>query len=182
MMRAPLLRYVGAAATLVAALALGVFLLATHTNEIASIRIPPDLKNGSTLELDLTVPEHRAYDIDLDFISADPDEHANIRALVGSAYNGCRQDNSCGITTLFRLEVRDIRGNSIPFHSTTLFGPQGRYAHTTDGTYMRNLGIVHLKPGKYKLIAKAIDVDPLIHSERVNLTVRYDARANPLGN
>jgi hypothetical protein len=174
MTRSTLLRLVGAAATITAALALGLFLLVTQSTEIASIRIAPDLKNGSTLEVDLTVRQHQAYYIDLDFIPTNAKDRAKVRALAGGAFNACRQENNCGITTLFGLEVRDARGVPKTFHSTTLFGPQGRYAFAPgDGTYTRNLGIVHLRPGKYKLIVQAVDVDPLIHSERVDLKVRY---------
>jgi hypothetical protein len=47
---------------------------------------------------------------------------------------------------------------------------------------MRNLTTLPLKRGTYTLLATAIDVDERIHSQQIELIVRFDARANPLGN
>jgi hypothetical protein len=152
-----------------------------QATDIASLPIPSDFKNGSLLSMPLRIREHRIYYVDLDFVSKSTDDVARTKALAGDAFTGCIEDNACGITTQIKIEIQDSRGNILAIPMKSLFGPHGHYARTLNGRYMRNLGTMPLKRGNYKLVATAVDVDDKIHSQHVDLTVRFDARANLLG-
>jgi hypothetical protein len=152
-----------------------------HASDIVSARIPPDFRNSSSFTVPFRVREHRIYYIDLDFVTERLEDRDRTKALVGTASSGCAEEKSCGIVTQVRIEIQDPKGNVLPVPMKTLFGPHGRYSFTLDGIYNRNLGTLPLKPGAYRLVATAVDVDERIHSQRVELTVRFNARANPLG-
>jgi hypothetical protein len=112
-----------------------------QATDIVSARIPPDFRNGSSFTVPFRVREHRIYYIDLDFVTERPEDREKTKALVGTAYTGCVQENSCGIVTQIRIEIQDPKGNVLPIPMKTLFGPHGRYSFTLDGLYMRNLGV-----------------------------------------
>jgi hypothetical protein len=152
-----------------------------YASDIISARIPPDFRIGSSFTVPFRVREHRIYYIDLDFVTERPEDRDRMKALVGTAFTGCVEENSCGIVTQIKIEIQDPKGSVLPISMKTLFGPHGHYSFTLDGTYIRNLGTLPLKPGAYRLVATAADVDERIHSQRVELTVRFNARANPLG-
>jgi hypothetical protein len=152
-----------------------------QATDIASLLIPPDFKNGSSLSIPLRIREHRIYHIDLDFASKGVDDVARTKALAGDAFTGCIEDNACGITTLIKIEIQDSRGNVLPVPMKSLLGPHGHYAVTLNGRYMRNLVTLPLNRGVYKLVATAIEVDQRIHSRQVELIVRFDVRISPLG-
>jgi hypothetical protein len=152
-----------------------------HASDIISARIPPDFRNGSSFTVPFRVREHRIYYIDLDFVTERPEERDKTKALVGTASSGCAEEKSCGIVTQINVEIQDPKGNVLPMPMKSLFGPIGHYAFTLNGLYMRNLGTLPLKPGPYRLVVTATNVDERIHSQRVDLTLRFDVRIAPLG-
>jgi hypothetical protein len=151
-----------------------------YAGDVVKTPILPDFRNGSSLAVSFQIREHRIYYIDLDFISERPEDRAKTAAIVGDAYTGCMEENACGIVTQIRIEIQDTSGTVQPVPMKTLFGPHGHYAFTLDGRYMRNLGTLPLRPGSYRLVATATDVDSRIHAQPVDLAIRFDSRASIL--
>lgn len=164
----------------VAAVLLLFLLLKPLPEDTALARIPPDFKNGSSIDVQLNVPQHRVYYIDLRFGFSNDTERKLAHTLVGDSFSICRESNTCGVVTEFEFTIYDEAKNKFNINKDVKFGPQGHYAYDSE-SYWRNLGIIALRPGKYLVIIKPINFDELIKSAKIELVIRPDPMGGLLG-
>ncbi len=158
----------------VAGLLLLFLLLKPAPEDSASLKLSESVENGSVFELSLNVPYHRLYYIDLRFNHGNEAERAFVIEAIGEAYPYCHADRKCGLATQFDLFVE--QESDLPTQKVSIsHSPNGHYAHDAS-SHWRNLGTVPLKPGKYKLIAKATNVDRRLEAVQVDLIMHPDPR------
>jgi hypothetical protein len=165
-------------ATAITALLLVVALMPTPEDS-ALVPLPATFRNGASFEVQLNVPKHRIYYVDLQFNYRNGEERKIAMELVGGPYPGCVWTNTCGIVTEVGLTVRSSEDQSISDRVQTLPGRYGHYAHGS-GSYTRNLGNLPLEPGRYIVTVTAINVDERIHSSRVDLLLHPDPRGSSI--
>jgi hypothetical protein len=164
-------------ATAITAFLLVVALMPTPEDS-ALVPLPTAFRNGASFEVQLNVPKHRAYYVDLQFNYRNSEERQAVMQLVGEPYPGCVWTNTCGVVTEVGLTVRNPDGQHVSDRVQTLLGRYGHYAHGS-GSYWRNLGKLHLQPGRYVFTITATNVDERIHTAQVALFVHPDPGAGP---
>lgn len=151
------------------------------SDEVKRFLLPSQSKSGDVYEIEFTANKHRSYYIDIDFLFGNEPERLRASELVGEIYNVCEPQKTCGVETKFSISIEDQNGNIIVSDVKPLFGPQGKYAFDPGGRYLRNIGVVLLKPGNYIAKITAHQLDERIHLGRAEITMRFNPQASVLG-
>ena len=138
--------------------------------------VPIKFGTDSIVELSVFIKRHRVYYLDLTIHFNNAEERKIARAIVGEATNVCKSLNNCGESTSFKITIRG--GEHTILHRE--IEPYGHYAFTAS-EYRRNLIVVPLLPGSYKITVEPIKFGSRLQDVKSEILLTADARARDLG-